>query len=271
MVTIMRQFFSTYWLYIKTFFKSRAEYRAGFFFGLFANFYCYFITYSTYWVLINGLNNIGGWDFSDLSILYGLSLLSYSITATLMWYTIYNLSGIVTSGGLDSYLVRPEGVLRQLIWQRFGDTALAQILVTIIFLTAALLSKMGTLTLIKILYMFLAIIGGVLIQCGGMILIGAISFWTKRSNEIGRIFYYDMRELTQYPLFIFPKWIQLILTYIFPWAFINYYPALILLNKTQHFSDWTLGMLSPIVGVLFVLLSLLVFNQGLRRYSGAGN
>jgi ABC-2 type transport system permease protein len=141
----MREFFSTYWLYIKTFFKARAEYRAGFFFGLFANFYCYFITYSTYRVLISSLGNIGGWDFADLSMLYGLSLLTYSISGTLLWYTVYHMDRAITSGGLDMYLTRPLGVLRQMIFQRFGDTFLGRIIVTIIFLTMAVIAKVETL------------------------------------------------------------------------------------------------------------------------------
>ncbi len=267
----MSEFFNTYWLYIKTFFKSRAEYRAGFFFGLFANFYCYFITYSTYWVLISGLGNIGGWDFSDLSILYGLSLLTYSISGTLIWYTVYHLGGIITSGGLDIYLTRPLGVLRQMIFQRFGDTFIGQIIVTIIFLTVALVTKSNMMTPMKLIYFIFSVVGGVLIQAGGMILIGSISFWTKRSGEIGDIFYYDVRNITQYPLSIFPKWIQIALTYIFPWAFINYYPALILLNKSEAVSDFILGILSPVIGILFLGLSLIVFNQGLKKYSGAGS
>jgi ABC-2 type transport system permease protein len=267
----MRAFFSTYWLYIITFFKSRAEYRAGFFFGLFSNFYCYFITYASYWVLISGLGSIGGWDFSDLSILYGLSLLTYAISGTLLWYTVYHLGGIITSGGLDMYLTRPLGVLRQMIFQRFGDTFIGQILVTIIFLTVAILSKASIMTPIKFGFLLLSIIGGILIQAGGMILIGSISFWTKRSGEIGDIFYYDIRNITQYPLGIFPRWIQLALTYVFPWAFINYYPALILLDKAQGASDFILGLLSPVVGLLFLALSLFVFHQGLKKYSGAGS
>lgn len=267
----MREFLSTYWLYIKTFFKSRAEYRIGFFFGLFANFYCYFITYSTYWVLVNGLGTIGGWDFSDLSILYGLSLLSYSVSGTLIWYTVYHLGGTITSGGLDIYLTRPIGVLKQMIFQRFGDTFIGQIVVTIVFLTAAFAAKIETMTPFLFLYLVLSVIGGILIQSGGMIIIGALSFWTNRSGEIGDILYYDVRSITQYPLSIFPKWIQYILTYIFPWAFINYYPSLILLNKAHNTSDIVLGLLSPVFGILFLLLALFIFNRGLRRYSGAGN
>ena len=267
----MIDFFSTYFLYIKIFFKSRAEYRTSFFFGLFANFYCYFITYSTYWVLVNGLGSIDGWNFSDLSILYGLSLLTYSLSGTLLWYTVYHMDDIITSGSLDTYLIRPLGVLRQMIFQRFGDTFIGQIIITIIFLIVAFLSKQEVMTPLLYGYFVFSIIGGVFIQAGGMILVGSLSFWTKRSREFGEICYYDIRSITQYPLSIFPKWIQYILTFAFPWAFINYYPTLILLNKVEQTFDLMLGLLSPIVGILFLLFSLFIFHKGLQKYSGTGS
>ena len=178
----MHQFMSTYWLYIKTFFKARAEYRVGFCLGLFSNFYCYFITFATYWVMIQGIGNIGGWNFEELSVLYGLSLLTYAISGTLIWYTVYHLSDAITSGTLDVYLTRPCGILQQLIFQRFGDTFLGQIVVTIIFLTAAFLKMKDTISLFTIIYLIFAVVGGVLIQAASMILIGALIFWMMKSE-----------------------------------------------------------------------------------------
>jgi len=123
----------------------------------------------------------------------------------------------------------------------------------------------------KLIYLIFAIIGGILIQSSSMILIGSLSFWMLRSAEFGDIVYYDIRSMTQYPLGIFPKWIQFILTFIFPWAFINYYPSLILLNKVETTMELLLGLLTPVVGAGMLVLSLWVFKRGLRKYSGAGN
>lgn len=267
----MKDFIDTYWMYIKTFFKARAEYRMSFFLSLFSNFYCYFITFITYWILIQSFGTIGNWDFYDLSVLYGISLLTYSISGTLLWYTVYHLGETITSGNLDIYLIRPLGVMKQLIFQRFGDTFIGQIVVTLIFLISAFIAKINTINAGTIIYFLFAVIGGVFMQCGGMLLVGALSFWTDRSEEIGEIFYYDIRSLTQYPLLIYPKWIVLILTYIFPWAFINYYPSLILLNKFESIYDLILGLIAPCVGIVFFLFSLFIFKRGIRRYSGAGN
>ncbi len=267
----MKDILSMYWLYIKTFFRARAEYRAGFIMGMFCNFYCYFITFATYWVLVSGIGGLAGWKFEDLSVLYGLSLLSYAVSGTLVWYTVYHMDNAITSGNLDMYLTRPRDVLLQMICQRFGDTFLGQIVVTVIFLVMAIASKIEILTWYKLVYLVLAIIGGILIQIASMIMIGSLSFWMLRSMEFGDIVYYDIRSMTQYPLSIFPRWIQYALTFVFPWAFINYYPSLILLNKVESAFDIVMGLLTPVVGVVMLLLSLWLFKLGLKKYSGAGN
>ena len=104
-----------------------------------------------------------------------------------------------------------------------------------------------------------------------MIIVGSLSFFIVKSTEIGDIFYYDMRDMTQYPIEIFPKVIQYILTFVCPWAFINYYPSLLLLDKVSSRYEFILGIIAPLIGVIMLLLSLLIFNYGLKKYSGVGN
>lgn len=267
----MREFFSTYWLYIKTFFKARVEYRTSFFLGLLSNFYCYFVTYISFWVLTQGTGNIANWDFSDLSILYGLSLITYAISGTLLWYTVFHLEEMIVSGQLDIMLIRPTGLIRQMIFQRFGDTFLGQIIVTIIFLVGAFFIKGQEVTIQKIIFLLLAVIGGVLLQMGSMILFGSFTFWTMRSKELIDIVYYGLRDMTKYPLLIYPKAIQYLLTFIVPWAFINYYPAVIITNKVTNQMELVLGCLSPIIGVVWFSISIIVFKCGLKRYTSAGS
>ena len=267
----MKEFLNTYLLYIKTFFKAKAEYKVSFLFGFLANFYCYFITFITYWIITKGAGIIDGWVFEELSLLYGMSLLTYSIAGTMMWYSVYHLGEIITMGQLDVMLVRPEGIIRQMIFQRFGDTFLGQIAVTIIFVISAFLSQSIALSIGKIIYMFLCVISGVLIQMGSMIMFGAVSFWTMRSDQLIGMLYYDLRDMTKFPLSIYPAKLKLILTFVLPWAFINYYPVLVFLDKSTSVMDTMLGYLAPCVGIIWFALGNFVFRCGLKKYSGAGN
>ena len=88
-----------------------------------------------------------------------------------------------------------------------------------------------------------AIIGGTLIQGGMLVLISTIAFFTTRSERVFWVLMFPVRNLINYPLTIFPRAIQMIITFILPFAFVNYLPALILLNKADPiFSDYWGGL-----------------------------
>ena len=158
-----------------------------------------------------------------------------------------------------------------MIFQRFGDTFLGQIAVCVIFLSIAFASQIETMSLLHFVYLAFCLVGGTMMHAGALILIGSLSFWIKRSQPLGNIFYHSFRNITQYPLSIFPHWIQILLTFVLPWGFINYYPSLILTNKVETVYDLTLGLVAPFVGEIFLLVALFVFKKGLKKYSGAGS
>lgn len=263
--------FRLYVKYVSMFFKSSGEYTLSFYAAIFSNIYSYSITFSIFWVLTQRFDSIGGWNFSEISILYGLNLLTYAISGTLFWYTVYFLENMVTTGGLDRFLLRPVGLIPQLMCQGFGYTFLGQIFISLIFLISAVSRVHTEFTFVKILYILLSLVGGTLLQAGAIILVGSLSFWILRSTEIGQIVYYDIRGFVNYPLVIYPKFIKVTLTFIFPWAFINYYPSLIIMDKDNNLLDSVLGYLSPLVGIVFFIFALYVFKAGLRKYESSGN
>ena len=77
------KFIKLYGSYLMVFLKSQMEYKVSFFSGMFANFYCYLITYLSFWVLVQSFATIAGWTFSEMTVLYGLDLLSYALAGTL--------------------------------------------------------------------------------------------------------------------------------------------------------------------------------------------
>ena len=73
-----------------------------------------------------------------------------------------------------------------------------------------------------------------------------------------------------YPIDIFGSWFRVVVTGLIPVAFMNYYPALILLDKLNQNVGWWVGYLSPIVALLLVGMTAGVWHFALRRYSSAG-
>lgn len=260
-----------YRAYLSLYFKSRREYRVAFVMGILDNFYKYFLVYATLWVVVSAFGGIAGWDFREVSILYSLHLFTYAAACTVFWGPIFHLERIVLNGDFDRYLLRPLDIIPQLVCQQFTHTSLGQIVVALIFMITSLAQVDVALSFAKLVYLAFAIAGGILIQAGAMIFIGALSFWVQRSEEIGRIFWNSFREFINYPLTVFPGFVKIVLTFVLPWAFINYYPAVILLDKAKGELDAVLGLLTPVVGVAFFLLSLAVFEIGVRRYTSVGH
>ena len=206
-----------------------------------------------------------------MSVLYGLNLFSYAAAGVIVWYNVFQLEKEITTGKLDLYLTRPMSVLGQLICSRFGDTFIGQLIVTLMFLINVLYKNSGDMEWFLIVYIFGALIGGIALQVGAMIIFGSLAFWTMRSERIAEIFYYQLRSITHYPLTIYPGWIKILLTFVFPWAFINYYPSLLILGKVSTKGELICGLCAPIIGGVVLYISIKIFNKGLYRYTSSGS
>ena len=70
---------------------------------------------------------------------------------------------------------------------------------------------------------------------------------------------------------IYQEWLVSLFTFIIPMAFINYYPALYLLDKPDPFGlPPFMPFLSPIVAVISLWLSLAFWRLGVRHYQSTG-
>lgn len=261
-----------YMTYVVMYFKSRAEYKVSFIIGNLANLFHYISYFIVYWIFISKLKFINGWDFYDLSILYGLNLLPHAISGLIFWNSFfYGVHSLIKEGGFDRYLLRPVGIVTQLCSSSFGYTFIAQIILSTCFLITAFVKVSDKISFIKVLYIVVSLIGSILLFAGMVIIIGALGFWIMDGSQVGQIVYYEIRDLTNYPISIYPGILKILLTIVFPWAFVSYYPSLYILDKLSAKLDFILAMLSPLIGVLIFVLSLFFFYYSMRRYESCGN
>ena len=73
-----------------------------------------------------------------------------------------------------------------------------------------------------------------------------------------------------YPMNIYSKGIRFVLTFVYPLAFVSYYPAALIFKKDTEYVPAVFGYCSVIIGLALVSLAVLVWEQGLKRYEGAG-
>lgn len=263
-------FLSIYLSYIKMHFRTRIEYRSNFFAGIVANFYSYFITYISLGIIVVNFGNMNGWNYEEICLLYSVNLLTYAVAGMFFW-TVMGIERDITDGNLDVLLIRPCGVITQIVYTRFIDTFIGQIFVAGIFFCISFVRLDRSFSLLKILIFIISILSGVMLQSGAMIFFGALSFWIKRSLPIGDLLYFDLRQFIQYPLSIFPVAIRGLLTFVLPWAFINYYPVMFFLDKYDNNMQKVMGEISPVIGWIVFALSLWVFKKGLAKYNSSGS
>ena len=118
----------------------------------------------------------------------------------------------------------------------------------------------------------IAVISGVLIQGAIFLFFSAISFYVLETGSLKEIFYWNMRKFAIYPLSIYNKFIQTILIFVVPFAFVNYFPAQFFLRKADMaaYPEW-LMYISPVVGIALYLLAYSFWRFSLRYYKSTGN
>jgi ABC-2 type transport system permease protein len=80
-------------------------------------------------------------------------------------------------------------------------------------------------------------------------------------------------DFTRYPLSIYNKLVRFTLSFVFPFAFMNYFPASTLLQKTgsAYGINPVLGWLTPIVGAIWFAGAYLFWRRGLNHYQSTGS
>ncbi|MBN3230974.1 ABC transporter permease [Pectobacterium brasiliense] len=261
-------FIKTYAYYCYLHLKSRLEYKVSFFSGILANCYGVLISFITFFVIVHKFDTIDGWGYREISVLYGLGTISYSLAGIAFWKVV-SLENEILSGNFDTILLRPLGAVQHLVCKKFDETFLGQLLIALIFFIYGVVESETN--IYRLIFIPFAIVGGFFISAGAMIFFGSISFWIKGSKILVNIFYYELKSFSNYPLSIFPGYIIFILTFVFPWALANYYPALIILDMTETRQDFFIGISSPLLGYFFFKLSLFTFYKGMNKYDGSGS
>lgn len=217
-------------------------------------------------------HSINGWKAKDLLFLYSLVFLTYGVL--IIFFTgLRDFGGIVQDGTLDRFILRPRGILFQIIssnadwFAAIGHGSLGVVL----FVFSA--NQVGiTWNLLTVSYYISTVIGGVLIQAAIWLLIASLSFFLIQTDNIKSLFYWNARKFAGYPISVFPKLIQVFLIYVVPFAFVNYFPAQFLLHKPDLalYPQWYL-YISPFVGVTMYILAYEFWRLCLSHYASTGN
>lgn len=243
-----------------------------FFVDIFIHFFTYGSVFLAMWVILENFNEIQGWTFYEVLFLYNLNLFSYGISGFFLWNAMRNLENQIYTGEFDVTLVKPMPVMLHLIYKQINHGFIGHIMLGASVLVICMKQLNIIFSLFNFVYLLLIILGAVMIQSAIMIITGSVSFWVIKSTAIVDTVIYGVRGFVNYPLIVYNRLIQLFLTFVIPYGFINYYPATSLMKKVDNGAFFQqVQYLTPVVGIMLFILSLIVWKCGVNRYHSSGN
>lgn len=260
-----------YFFYVRLIAKSNFEYRFNSILIGFAVFLREFVNIAVIYFLFTKFASLQGWSLNELFFLYSFLFLSYSLVA--FFFTgIRDFENMVYEGDFDRFLCRPLGPLLQVIACKSDyAAALGHSAIGILLFFASANSVGISWNLPNMLYLISSITGGVMIQAAIFLIASSFSFWTIKTTNIRNLLFFNTRKFSGYPLTIYPFFVRLIIIYIIPFAFVNFFPAQYFLEKSDMAFSRLHLYLTPIVGVLMSFAAYLFWKRGIRNYLSVGN
>jgi ABC-2 type transport system permease protein len=262
-----RQIGHIYIRLISQHFKAVVEYQLNFVIMLLAGVFTHVPGLIFLWLIYARIPTIQGWSFSEVLFIYGMTFFTEGITSLLI-EGFWMLGRMVHRGELDRYLVRPVPLPVQILGSAVGLHGIGTTLLGAALIVQALGSATVLWTPARIAAALVLLISAIVIRCAIVIVPNAIVFWAPGVNSSVAVSVAEFGDFAKYPISIYGLALQALVTLVVPFAFISFFPATALFDKPDG-ARW--GLLVPVVAVYSLLVTLVVWRRGLRRYESAGH
>jgi len=223
-------------------------------------------------LVIERFGSIVGWSLGEVAFLFGMMEMSFgTMDMVFSGFDPDDFAIVVREGRFDRFMLRPVGLTWQVLGSRFLIRRIGRILEGLLIWTYALSVVDINWTVGKLFYLPVVFISQ-LLGMGALFIIGStITFWTLQSIEAVNILTYGGADMMSYPMQIYPAWMQRIFTYIIPFIFLNFYPALYFLDKPDplNFPPFA-TFLAPLAGAGLFIIAMIFWRIGINHYQGSG-
>ena len=222
-------------------------------------------------ILFNYFGELAGWRAGEVALLYGLAMVAFGLTEMVAaGFDVFPQA--IQQGEFDRVLLRPVGIFVQVLAADFQLRRLGRVAQGGLALALAMAWTAIVWTPLKMFYLLIVLVSGVVMFSALLVLGAVLCFWTVQSIEIVNTVTYGGTEMASYPLPIYHEVLQRFFTFVVPLAFVSYFPALYLLDRPelQHLPGWLPGM-TPVAAAMLALMAWLAWRVGVRHYQSTGS
>ena len=257
------------WQFFTLSLRTQLQYRISFFLLTLSQFVSTFVDILAIWVLFDRFKTLQGWSLPELCLIYGIIHMGFAIAESCA-RGFDHFAQMIRYGDFDRVLLRPISTIFQVAVYEIQFMRIARFfqgLVVLLYGAHALHFSLFSLNALVIMF---SIFGTASLFYGLFVIQAAVSFWTVESLEVMNITTFGGLQTGQYPISIYSKPFRLIFTFLIPLACVGYYPIAVLLHKNDTLPLW-IGVLTPVFGFAFLLISFQLWHLGVRHYRSTGN
>lgn len=251
--------------------RSQLEYRASFLMLSAGYLLITMLEFLSVWVLFSRFGNLQGWSLPEVALFYGIVNIAFALGESgARGFDVFSV--MVKAGDFDRLLLRPRSTALQVAGQELTLRRVGRLLQGSCILGWSASALQLHWSPLQYLLLGGSILGGACLFYGLMIIQATVCFWTTEPLEFMNAFTNGGVFASQYPFSIYREWFRRFFTLVVPLSCVSYYPALALLGRADPLgSGATVHWLAPLVGLLFLVLCLRLWNWGVRHYRSTGS
>ncbi len=251
--------------------RAHFEYKLSFFLQFLGQFVMLFGEFLAVVLVVDRFHGVKQFNGNDLLFFFGILSVEF-YTCEFFFRGITNFSPYVKNGRLDTFFLRPRGIVTQIISYEMDVRRIGAILVGVFALFLSIHNASIHFTFLKTLIFLLSMVGGCSLIVGLFMLDASLTIFSVQSIEIFNIFTYGGRSTAQYPLTIYKQPIKLLFMYVVPFFFTTQVPAAYILDKEIYtFSSPLWAFITPFSGILFLCVAYFILRIALLNYRSTGS
>lgn len=198
----------------------------------------------------NQIPEVAGWTVWNVAILYGLVIIPAGLVE-LFCDGPWRLRADINEGHFDRVLVRPIPPALQQATAFTSIHGIGQLALGVVVLVTGLTRSELDWQWWTVPYLIIVLLCAGVIDGAMNFVVNMTGFWEPSTQSAFPTMVVSMREFAKFPLDLYSVVLKIIVTVIVPFAFVSYFPALLVLDRGGAWQY--LGMTAPIASLVVVL------------------
>ncbi len=224
------------------------------------------------WALVRRFGTVGGWRFGPLLFLLGVSGMTFRLSDAIVGGSVERCAEMVRTGRLDVLLVRPLGLLWQVIGDAFAVRRLMQLATMVPFAVIGVAHAGIHWTPLRALILAVVVVNSTAVFTSVFVIVNCLGFWAPTSQEIGNAFTYGGAQMAKYPIHLFDGWVRVISLSLIPVGVTVYLPSFLLFDAPNPLGVmWWQSSLALASGMPLAFAASAVWRFAVNHYQSTGS